>query len=76
MLELALWRKKINEERHSTTQNLGTKRRNKKMKQDKSSLREQCRINCGADIVIERGCHILKIDINFQLIQSSCFSKF
>ena len=60
MLELALWRKKINEERHSTTQNLGTKKRNKKMKQDKSSLREQCRINCGADIVIERVLPYLK----------------
>jgi len=47
LLELALWRHKMDE--HCQTSN----RRTKKMKIENSQLREQCRINCGADIVIE-----------------------
>ena len=47
LLELALWKHKMDE--HCQASN----RRIKKLKIEKSHLREQCRINCGADIVIE-----------------------
>ena len=49
MLELALWGAKINESRPINT----SKRTKKKAKIDESSLRNQCRISCGADNVIE-----------------------
>jgi len=48
ILELALWKSKINDHHNQTK----TNRRSKKMKVDKSGVREQCRIKCGADIVI------------------------
>ena len=50
MLELALWRIKINELAPSEG------RHKKKMKVDQSAIRNQCRISCGANIVIE---HVL-----------------
>ena len=46
LLELALWKTKINEETSG-----------RKRKIDESDLRLQCRVNCRADIVIE---HMLK----------------
>ena len=50
LLELALWKIKLND-------NERKERQNKKMKIEESSdLRKQCRISCGADIVIQ---HVL-----------------
>jgi len=49
LLELALWKNKLND--HGVEE-----RQNKKMKIEESDLRGQCRINCGADIVIQ---HVL-----------------
>jgi hypothetical protein len=46
ILELALW--KMNEKSH---QDLTTQSQ-KKIKTDKSSSRQQCRVTCGADVVI------------------------
>jgi len=45
-LELALWNKKIEESVHVR------KRPRKAKKCDASSFRKQCRVNCGASIVI------------------------
>ena len=47
ILELALWKNKMND------CSQGNSRRNKRIKIADSSLRKQCRINCGADIVIQ-----------------------
>jgi len=56
ILELALWKMRINEESH----NEKSTRRRKKVKTDESSvrqhLRSKCRIICGADVVIR---HVL-----------------
>ena len=52
MLELALWRAKMNE----LKSNNPGRRTKKKVKVDESDFRNQCRISCGADIVIE---HVL-----------------
>jgi len=49
LLELALWKIKLNDHE-------GEERQNKKMRIEESDVREQCRINCGADIVIQ---HVL-----------------
>jgi hypothetical protein len=51
LLELALWKKKIEDSSldHGKMQVGG----NKKMKMDSSDFRLQCRINCGADHVVE-----------------------
>jgi hypothetical protein len=48
ILELALWKMKMNEKSH---QDVATKSQ-KKIKTDKSSTRQQCRVTCGADVVI------------------------
>jgi hypothetical protein len=48
ILELALWKMRINEESH----NEKSTRRQKKMKADESIIRSQCRATCGADVVI------------------------
>ena len=52
MLELSLWRAKMN---GSTSTNLSSNegRSKKKTKIDESEFRNQCRISCGADNVIE-----------------------
>ena len=50
VLELALWKAKMSDIFR------GRNRRNRKRKIEDSGLRDQCRINCGADIVIE---HVL-----------------
>ena len=50
ILELALWKIKMND--HSQ----GGKRRNKMVKIAEADRRKQCRISCGADIVIQ---HVL-----------------
>jgi hypothetical protein len=48
ILELAVWKLRMNESilKESTT------RHQKKIKTDESSIRQQCRVTCGADIVI------------------------
>ena len=48
ILETALWKMKIND--NGLEQN--TTRLRKKNKTDESSIRQQCRVACGADIVI------------------------
>jgi hypothetical protein len=48
ILELALWKMRMNEESH----NEKSTRRQKKMKADESIIRSQCRATCGADVVI------------------------
>ena len=48
ILELALWKLKIDSRR---SQERG--RRNKKMRSDAKVVRDQCRINCGADVIIQ-----------------------
>lgn len=45
ILELALWKMRLNENSHQI-----------KKENDESSMRQQCRITCGADIVIR---HVL-----------------
>jgi len=51
LLELALWKNKLDD-----YCNEGEKRRSKRPRIEESAVREQSRINCGADIVIE---HVL-----------------
>ena len=51
ILELALWKFKIDSHRSEERT-----RRNKKMRSDQAGVRDQCRISSGADIVIE---HVL-----------------
>jgi hypothetical protein len=48
ILELALWKMKINDTSHQ--QKLACHQ--KKIKSDESSIRQQCRVTCGADILI------------------------
>jgi demethoxyubiquinone hydroxylase (CLK1/Coq7/Cat5 family) len=48
MLELALWKMRLNEESHNEKATW----RQKKIKTDESIVRSQCRATCGADIVI------------------------
>ena len=49
IVELALWKQKMNDHIQGKKQ----RRSKKKLKIDNSSIREQCRISCGSDIVIE-----------------------
>ena len=54
IIELALWKAKINEEnltQQSSSQ--GEKPRKKKVKMDKSGFRQRCRIMCGTSIIVE-----------------------
>ena len=53
MLELVLWKMKNNEKRSTQSQ--------KKVKTFESSIRQQCRVTCGADVVIG---HVLLFLIN------------
>ena len=48
LLELALWKTRIND----TIQQQKMARSQKKIKTDKSSIRQQFRVTCGADVVI------------------------
>jgi hypothetical protein len=48
LLELALWKTRIND----IIEQQKTARNQKKIKTDKSSIRQQCRVTCGADVVI------------------------
>ena len=48
MLDLLLWKSKINESNSIKTES----RESKKLKVDAAFARSQCRVNCGADIVI------------------------
>jgi hypothetical protein len=50
ILELALWKMRMNEESH----NEKSTPRQKKGKTDESSVRQQCRVTCGANVVIGR----------------------
>ena len=52
ILELALWKMKINEKSY---QDMATQSQ-KRSKTNKSSIRQQCRVTCGADVVIQ---HVL-----------------
>ena len=54
MLELALWKMKLDES--NCQGGKGETQYNKKRKIEDVYLRSQCRVNCGADIVIE---HVL-----------------
>jgi hypothetical protein len=47
-LELALWKSRLDENNHKW----GTANNQKKIKTDKSSTRQQCRVSCGADVII------------------------
>ena len=51
VLELALWKKKINDS--ASIEQGDESRCNKKPRIDESAIREQCRVNCGADTIIE-----------------------
>ena len=53
ILELALWKNKINE------RSQGNRRRCKKIRIEQSDHRKQCRISCGANIVIQHVLHYL-----------------
>ena len=66
MLELALWKNKLNESN-------GSVRRNKRMKVEVSGLREQCRISCGADVVIQ---NILPFLVQNQQIIENAFDTY
>jgi hypothetical protein len=48
ILELALWKMKINDTSHQQKSAI----HQKKIKTDESSIRQQCRVTCGADILI------------------------
>ena len=48
ILELALWKMKMNEKSH---QDMATQSQ-KKIKTDESITRQQCRVTCGADVII------------------------
>jgi len=48
IIELALWKMRIDENSHEW----GTTHCQKKIKNDKSSIRRHCRITCGADVII------------------------
>jgi hypothetical protein len=48
ILEIVLWKMKINN--NSLEKN--TTRYQKKIKSDESNIRQQCRVTCGADVVI------------------------
>lgn len=51
VLELAVWKAKINESRSDDVVREDVD--NKKLKMDESEFRLQCRISCGADHIIE-----------------------
>lgn len=55
MIELALWKNKMSD--HCQERN--EKRRIKKMKVEESAIRVECRVNCGANIVIEHALPFL-----------------
>jgi hypothetical protein len=57
ILELVLWKIKINKKSHQDT----FTQSQKKVKTDESSIRQQYRITCGADVVIR---HVLPFLIN------------
>jgi hypothetical protein len=48
ILELALWKKRINDTNHQQN----SARYQKKIKIDESSIRRQCCVTCGADVII------------------------
>jgi hypothetical protein len=54
ILELTLWKMTMNEKNHHKEE--GTNQHQTKIKIDKSSFRSQCRVTCGADVVIQ---HVL-----------------
>jgi hypothetical protein len=48
ILELALWKKRMNDTKHQQN----SARNQKKIKTEGTSTRQQCRVTCGADVVI------------------------
>jgi len=58
LLELALWKHKMDDHCQAST------RRIKRIKIEESAIREQCHINCGADVVIEHVLSYLLPDAN------------
>jgi hypothetical protein len=54
ILELTLWKMTMNEKSHHKEE--GTNQHQTKVKIDKSSFRSQCRVTCGADVIIQ---HVL-----------------
>ena len=61
MLEIGLWKMKIN----ALSLKGDATRHQKKIKTDESSTRQQCRVTCGADVVIG---HVLPFLITAQKI--------
>jgi hypothetical protein len=55
-LEIALWKMNMNMNDHSLKEN--TTQHQKKFKTDESIIRQQCRVICGADVVIG---HVLPV---------------
>jgi hypothetical protein len=56
ILEIALWKMNMNMYDHSLKEN--TTQHQKKFKTDESIIRQQCRVTCGADVVIG---HVLSL---------------
>jgi hypothetical protein len=50
ILEIALWMIKVNN--HSLKENVTFHQKKIKIKTDESSIRQQCRVACGADVVM------------------------
>jgi hypothetical protein len=64
ILELALWKMKMNEKSH---QDMATQRK-KKMKANDSSIRSESRVTCGADVVIG---HVLPFMVMARHVEES-----
>lgn len=61
LLELALWKAKIDDSRLDLAESMGIC--NKKMKMDDTEFRMQCRISCGAEHVVENVCRFFYLPI-------------
>jgi hypothetical protein len=61
ILELALWKMRMDEEKSHHDRSTQSQ---KKIKVDSSSMRRQCRITCGADIVISHMLPFLIITVD------------
>jgi hypothetical protein len=68
ILELALWKMRMHEKRHQDS----AAQSQKKIKTDKLSMRRQCRITCGADVVIR---HVLPYLITAAYKRSASYAE-
>ena len=68
ILELALWKMRMHEKRHHDS----AAQSQKKIKTDKLSMRRQCRITCGADVVIR---HVLPYLITAAYKRSASYAE-